>query len=53
MAAPILTREEELYWLALQLVPGLGARGAGKLLDRFRTPQPSSAPRAPSSKLPA
>jgi DNA processing protein len=27
-----------LYWLALQLVPGLGARGASKLLDRFRAP---------------
>lgn len=36
-AAP--TREEELHWLALKLVPGLGTRTAGKLLDRFRTPQ--------------
>jgi DNA processing protein len=32
-------REEELYWLALTLVPGLGTRTAGKLLERFRTPQ--------------
>jgi DNA processing protein len=32
-------REEELHWLALNLVPGLGARTANKLLDRFRTPQ--------------
>ena len=32
-------REEELHWLALALIPGLGARMAGKLLDRFRTPQ--------------
>jgi DNA processing protein len=32
-------REEELHWLALTLIPGLGTRMAGKLLDRFRTPQ--------------
>src|SRR3954447_7748494 len=36
---PILSREEELYWLALKVVPGLGTRTSGKLLDRFRTPQ--------------
>ena len=35
----VLSREEELHWLALRLVPGLGARTAGKLLQRFRTPQ--------------
>ncbi len=35
----VLTKEEELYWLALMLVPGLGTRTASKLLDRFRTPQ--------------
>ena len=34
-----ISREEELHWLALTLIPGLGARIAGKLLDRFRTPQ--------------
>jgi len=34
-----VNREEELYWLALTLVPGLGTRTAGKLLGRFRTPQ--------------
>src|ERR1700683_1703567 len=34
-----ISREEELHWLALTLVPGLGTRMAGKLLDRFRTPQ--------------
>jgi DNA processing protein len=34
-----ISREEELHWLALTLVPGLGARNAGKLLNRFRTPQ--------------
>ena len=38
LASP-LTPEEELSWLALRLVPGLGARTAAKLLDRFRTPQ--------------
>jgi DNA processing protein len=32
-------REEELHWLALTLVPGLGTRLAGKLLDRFRSPE--------------
>jgi DNA processing protein len=39
MEVPVLTREEELYWLAMKLVPGLGARTSGKLLDRFRSPQ--------------
>jgi DNA processing protein len=39
MQAPVLSREEELYWLALKLVPGLGSRTSGKLLERFRTPQ--------------
>ena len=39
MQAPVLTREEELYWLALKLIPGLGTRTSGKLLERFRTPQ--------------
>jgi DNA processing protein len=39
MQAPVLSREEELHWLALKLVPGLGSRISGKLLDRFRTPQ--------------
>src|SRR5438132_9337704 len=35
----VLSREEELHWLALRLVPGLGTRNSVKLLDRFRTPQ--------------
>src|SRR5215475_12513798 len=35
----VLSREEEIYWIALTLVPGLGTRTANKLLDRFRTPQ--------------
>jgi DNA processing protein len=39
MNAPVLSREEELHWLALKLIPGLGTRTSGKLLDRFRTPQ--------------
>jgi len=39
MQEPVLSRDEELYWLALKLVPGLGTRTAVKLLDRFRTPQ--------------
>jgi DNA processing protein len=39
MHPPVLSREEEIYWLALKLVPGLGSRTACKLLDRFRTPQ--------------
>ena len=39
MQSPVLSREEELYWLALKLVPGLGTRTSGKLLERFRTPQ--------------
>ncbi|HUE23446.1 MAG TPA: DNA-processing protein DprA, partial [Bryobacteraceae bacterium] len=38
-AARSIGLEEELHWLALTLVPGLGTRMAGKLLDRFRTPQ--------------
>lgn len=39
MQSASISREEELHWLALKLVPGLGARTTGKLLDRFRTPQ--------------
>ena len=34
-----LTPEEELNWLALKMVPGLGARTAARLLERFRTPR--------------
>ena len=33
------TAEEELYWLALILVPGLGTRKIGQLLERLSTPQ--------------
>jgi DNA processing protein len=39
MQATLLTPDEELHWLALRLVPGLGARNAGRLIARFRTPQ--------------
>lgn len=31
--------DDELYWLALRLVQGLGPRKAVQLLERFRTPQ--------------
>ena len=34
-----LTPEEELDWLALKMVPGLGARSVVRLLERFRTPR--------------
>jgi DNA processing protein len=33
------TAEEELYWLALKMVPGLGTRRSGQLIEQFRTPQ--------------
>jgi len=38
---PVLanTAEDLLHWLALTLVPGLGARRSSQLLERFRTPQ--------------
>src|SRR5690348_4819159 len=39
MATSVLGQEEELHWLALTLVPGLGTRTSGKLLERFRSPQ--------------
>jgi DNA processing protein len=39
MVAPALTKEDELYWVALRLVPGLGVRKAGQLLAQFHTPQ--------------
>ncbi|MGQ9635264.1 MAG: DNA-processing protein DprA [Bryobacteraceae bacterium] len=39
MSIKTLTDEETLYWLALRLIPGLGASGACRLLQRFRTPE--------------
>ena len=38
MTPPVVSREEELHWLALKLIPGLGARTSNKLLERFRSP---------------
>lgn len=34
-----LQPEEELHWLALRMVPGLGTRKAAQLLEVFETPQ--------------
>ncbi|HXJ42677.1 MAG TPA: hypothetical protein VNH18_25575, partial [Bryobacteraceae bacterium] len=34
-----LTQEEELCWLALRLIPGLGTRRSNQLLERFGSPQ--------------
>ncbi len=39
MLSAILSQEEELHWLALKLVPGLGTRISKRLLDRFRSPE--------------
>ena len=36
---PTLSKEEELHWLALRIVPGLGTRRAGQLIQTFRSPQ--------------
>lgn len=33
-----LTREEELHWLALKMVPGLGTRRSGQLIEKFKSP---------------
>jgi DNA processing protein len=35
----VLTPEDELHWLALRMVPGLGTRKTGQLIEVFRTPQ--------------
>jgi DNA processing protein len=37
--SPRLTSDEEIHWLALTLLPGVGARTGQKLLQKFRTPQ--------------
>jgi DNA protecting protein DprA len=39
LATAAYTREQELHWLALLLVPGLGPRSAGLLLQQFRSPE--------------
>jgi len=33
------TAEEELHWLAIGLVPGLGTRKAAQLIEHYRTPE--------------
>jgi DNA processing protein len=50
-APQTLTSEEELYWLALRMVPGLGTRRTGQLLARLHTP--SAIFRASASELEA
>ena len=39
MPATILSREEELHWIALRLIPGQGTRTSAKLIERFRSAQ--------------
>lgn len=39
MSAIQTTQDEQLYWLALQLVPGLGSRKAGQLIEQFQGPR--------------
>lgn len=39
MQTCVQSTEEELHWLALRMVPGLGTRKAGLLIERFRSPQ--------------
>jgi len=35
---PGITKEDELHWLALGLIPGLGTRKAGQLIERYHSP---------------
>ncbi len=39
MSTPTITREEELHWIALKMVPGLGIQKANLLIQSFKTPQ--------------
>ena len=39
MVSAALTAEEELHWLALRMVQGLGTRRTVQLLERFPGPQ--------------
>lgn len=39
MATPAISQDEELHWLALRMVPGLGTRGAYTLIEKFKSPQ--------------
>jgi DNA processing protein len=34
-----ISADEQLHWLALRLVPGLGLRKSAQILEHFRTPQ--------------
>ena len=34
-----ISTEQELYWLALKMTPGLGTRRAYQLIDNFRSPE--------------
>ncbi len=36
---PAVTQDDELHWLALRMVPGLGTRKVGQLIEAFKTPQ--------------
>jgi DNA processing protein len=38
MLSTVAGREDELHWLALKLIPGLGTRIAGKLIAKFKSP---------------
>src|SRR5215813_7221760 len=35
----MLSQDDELHWLALRMVPGLGTRKSGQLIGTLRTPQ--------------
>jgi DNA processing protein len=37
MVAPTIDHDEQLYWLALQLTPGLGARKSAQLVQHFES----------------
>ncbi len=39
LQATALTREQELHWVALRMVPGLGTRGMYRLIEQFRSPE--------------
>jgi DNA processing protein len=51
MIAAALSNDDQLHWLALKLVPGLGTRRSGQLIEHYRTPQ--SVFRASPSELEA
>jgi DNA processing protein len=37
--ASFLSSDDQLHWLALRMVPGLGTRRSGQLIEAFRSPQ--------------